>query len=294
MDLRSGHIGEFPECFRYRSLLRRRSDSSAWRAGGGRIGGDGVWRIAAFTAAVCSSASGSSLSAPQRSNLLTHLSHNPIATQDAKREAAQIKAADSLKRSREPTPAAAAQQADDTAAAAQPDTKKQRGDLPATSEEEALLRRYFELKIRAVCDAFPLPPKVQVGRVWVLGWCSLCIDSYLTFAQQRQQQHQQQQRQQQHDHQSCFAAHFFHHPSPHSPPPQTTAPKGHRHRLLQALLRAPQLPGARPLPHHAHLHLPGGQGGGGLRGRRGLLQEAGAGAAVGAADGGAAAAGAGV
>jgi hypothetical protein len=36
------------------------------------------------------------------------------------------------------------------------------GDLPVGAVDEALLRRYFELKIRQVCDAFPLPPKVQV------------------------------------------------------------------------------------------------------------------------------------
>jgi hypothetical protein len=31
-----------------------------------------------------------------------------------------------------------------------------------SAAEEALLRRYFELKIRQVCEAIPLAPKVQV------------------------------------------------------------------------------------------------------------------------------------
>lgn len=33
-------------------------------------------------------------------------------------------------------------------------------DAPVTAAEEAALRRYFELRIRAVCEAYPLPPKV--------------------------------------------------------------------------------------------------------------------------------------
>ncbi|GBF89062.1 cyclin-H1 [Raphidocelis subcapitata] len=73
----------------------------------------------------------------------------------AKREAAQQKAAESLKRSREPSPAAGG---DD--GAPQPDAKKPRADVPVSAGEEAVLRRYFELRIRAVCEAYPLPPKV--------------------------------------------------------------------------------------------------------------------------------------
>ncbi|KAI8476117.1 MAG: cyclin-like protein [Monoraphidium minutum] len=72
----------------------------------------------------------------------------------AKRAEVQQAAAESMKRSREPTPAA-----DD--AAAPPDAKKQRAEPPVSAADEALLRRYFELKIRRACEDYPLPAKVQ-------------------------------------------------------------------------------------------------------------------------------------
>lgn len=69
----------------------------------------------------------------------------------SKREEAQQRAAASLKRSREPTPEDGMVDA----------SKRPKVEAPVTLEEEQLLRAYYEVKVKAICEQLRQPTKVE-------------------------------------------------------------------------------------------------------------------------------------